>query len=110
MEPENKRIYVEGFRTFAKNVKAPDFVLGGMVITLDEFYSFIDKHTDLLTDYQGKKQLKLQILRGKDGRVNFTVDTWKAKETNPVNESILARAPGPVRSQAQLDNTESLPF
>lgn len=73
---EKEIIKVGGFKTFAKNEKAPDFVLGTLIIDIAEFKEFINANLDLLTEYKGKKQLKCQMLSGKYG-VNINVDTWK---------------------------------
>ena len=74
----SERIFVKGFRTFAKREGSPDFVLGSLLITIDEFKEFINgEGKQYLSDYDGKKQLRLDILEGKDGRVNFQVNTYK---------------------------------
>jgi len=70
------KIYPKGLRTFAKNEKAPSFVLGTLVITPNELTSWIRENESLLSDYNGSKQLKLQILQGDKG-IYFTVDTYK---------------------------------
>lgn len=88
-----EKIYVKGFRTFAKSDKAPDFVLGSLVITPREFVDWIKENKELLTDYKGAKQLKVQILQGKES-INFVVDTYKPtpntgeKDFEPKKEEI----------------------
>jgi hypothetical protein len=72
------KIYPKGMRTFAKNANAPQFVLGTLVITPKELVDWIKENDRLLTDYNGTKQLKLQILNGDKG-IYFTVDTFKSK-------------------------------
>ena len=71
-----EKIYVKGLRTFAKNEKAPDFVLGTLIITPNELVQWLKENEQYLTDYKGTKQLKCQILNGDKG-IYFTVDTWK---------------------------------
>jgi hypothetical protein len=73
-----EKIYPKGLRTFKKNENAPSFVLGTLVITPDQLNAWIIDNQHLLTDYNGEKQLKLQILNGDKG-VYFTVDTFKPK-------------------------------
>jgi len=73
------KIYPKGIVTFAKNEKAPDFVLGTMVITPNDFMEWIKENKSLLTDYNGKSQIRLQILNGNKG-VYLTVDTFKLTE------------------------------
>lgn len=75
-----EKIYPKGFRTFAPREGAPDFVLGDLLITLtgeNGFYEFLKNNPDLLSEYQGEQQIKLNIVKTRDGRVNFTVNTWK---------------------------------
>jgi hypothetical protein len=76
---ENKKIYPEGIRTFKPHEKAPDFVLGSMIITLNDLIKFCKDNPDLLTEYKGNKQLKCKLLNGKYG-VNIEVDTWKPEK------------------------------
>jgi len=80
----SETIYPKGIRTFAKNEKSPDFVLGTVIISLKEFYDWIKDNPQLLTDYNGANQLKLQCLKKKDGGITFTVDTYKPKEKPPI--------------------------
>jgi hypothetical protein len=83
------KIYVDGFRGFKKHDKAPDFVLGTLIITLKEFGEFLKKKEiePFFTEYEGKKQLKISVLRSKDGGLSFQVDQYKkeAKEEDPFN-------------------------
>jgi hypothetical protein len=100
-----EKIYIKGINTFEKNAKAPDFVLGNGVITIDDFKEFINSNQQHLTEYQGKKQLRFQITMGKDNKVKFTVDTYKpTAKTEPtaqqnVNEDMGTKLP-----------TDGLPF
>ena len=75
------KIYPKGLRTFAKNEKAPAFVLGTLVITPNELIEWVNQNSNLLTDYNGSKQLKCQILQGDKG-IYFTVDTYKGTPSN----------------------------
>lgn len=70
------KIYPKGIRCFPKHEKQPEFVLGAMVISVNEFQKFINENQNLLTDYNGESQLKLQILNGSKG-IYLTVDTYK---------------------------------
>lgn len=78
----SEKIYPKGIMCFPKHDKAPEFVLGSCVITIADFKDFVNQNQQLLTDYQGKKQLRLQILNGQKG-IYFQVDTYKpeAKQT-----------------------------
>jgi hypothetical protein len=73
-----EKVFVKGFRTFAKRDNAPDFVLGTLVITVDDFSDFITgEGAKYLTQYNEKDQLRIDITQGKDGRLVFAIDTWK---------------------------------
>jgi len=72
--------YINGIVTFPKNEKAPDFVIGGGVINIDDFKEFINENKEKLTDYKGKKQLKFQMLKSDKGNVNFVLDEYKKRE------------------------------
>ncbi len=79
----NEKIYAEGLRTFAKHDKAPDFVLGTLIITPNDLFAWCKANEQYLTEYEGKKQLRLQMTRSDKGKVNITVDTWKPGEKAP---------------------------
>lgn len=75
-QTQNNRPLPEGVRFFNRHQNAPDFVLASLVITLDELYNFAKNNPQLLADYQGKKQIKLQVLRSKEGKIYSVVDTY----------------------------------
>lgn len=75
-----EKIYPKGLITFARNDKAPDFVLGTLIITLDDLFAWYKDNPQHNSDYNGKKQIKMQILKGKDGRINLPLDTFKPKQ------------------------------
>lgn len=99
-----EKIYVKGFRTFPKRDGAPDFVLGQLVINLREFSDWvagkdIQAH---YTEYDGKKQLRCDILEGDKG-IYFTVNTFKPEEKKEEKPSESKR-PEPE------DDGSGLPF
>ena len=97
------QILPEGIRFFPKHERAPDFVLGTMVVTLDDLAKFFNDRKDLLTEYNGKKQLKLQLLKSREGKLYSAVDTFKPQ----------AREGGSDfnnRSTVAPDVSDSLPF
>jgi len=98
------KIYVEGFRSFLPHQKAPDFVLGELVISIDEFKNFINNNQNLLSEYKGKKQLKAQVLKGINGTLNFVVNDFKPQPKEPTHPVMQGSA-------SSLDDGESpLPF
>ena len=86
-----EQILPQGIRFFPKNDKAPDFVLGTLVVTLDDLTQFFQDRSDLLTEYNNKKQLKLQLLRSKEGKLYAAVDTFKPqpKDTAPQQAAVV---------------------
>lgn len=71
-----EKIYPEGIKTFAPRDGAPDFVKGAMVITPNDLVAWLHNNKELMSDYNDKKQLRLDILEGDKG-LYLTVNTWK---------------------------------
>jgi hypothetical protein len=71
---------LKGIRLFQPKPSQPDFVLASGVITLNELVTFAKENPQLLTEYNGEKQLRIQLLKSKDGKPYMTVDTWKPTE------------------------------
>jgi len=93
-------IYPKGIIIFKKNENAPDFVKGSMVITVNELVKFCKENADLLTEYNGQKQLKCQLLDGNNG-LYLKVDTWKPnQQQNQSNATIINES----------NESEDLPF
>lgn len=82
---------LEGIRFFDKKDNQPDFVIGAGVITLDDIFAFSKSNPDLITEYQGKKQIKFQLLRSKAGNLYAKVDTWKPAD-QPATTNVDAPA------------------
>jgi hypothetical protein len=91
-----EQILMKGIRLFAPKTSQPDFVLASGVITLNELVSFAKENPQLLTEYNGEKQLRIQLLKSKDGKPYMTVDTWKPEQ--------------PLANPAPTEPTEDLPF
>lgn len=90
----------EGLRFFNKKENQPDFVIGSLVITMNDLFAFCKAHPELITEYQGKKQLKLQVLKSGKGNLYAKVDTWK-----PAEQPTQASMPAP-----ELPDNGDLPF
>ncbi len=78
-------IFPEGIRVFSPHAKAKDFVKGSLVITPNDLFKWLKANENLLTEYEGKKQLKLQILEGKKG-LYVAVDTYRKEEKSLVKD------------------------
>jgi len=97
-------IYPKGIRTFNKNEKAPDFVLGSVIISLKEFGDWVKENPQLLTDYNGANQLRLQVLKKKDGGITLTVDTFKPeKKAEPKQSNTFTK-------EVDNDSLNDMPF
>lgn len=99
---QNKSTLVEGIRIFDRNANTPDFVIANMVITLQEFREFVNNNQEHLTKYDGKDQLRIQLLRSKAGKLYCSVDTYKKDQ--PATQSVQKPEPKPV------DVADDLPF
>ena len=93
------QILPQGIRFFNKKPTHPDFVIGSLVITLDDLQAFCIDKPDLMSEYNGKKQLRLQVLKSKDGNLYASVDTWKPAETT-----------GSLPAAKKVESTDDLPF
>ncbi len=72
------KVFVKGIRSFKPNEKAPDFVLGTVIITPNELFAWLKAEgAEHLTEYKDTKQLKLQVTKSRAGDLMFTVDTFK---------------------------------
>lgn len=78
----NEKIYPKGIMCFKKHEKAPDFVIGTVVITPRDLIDWLKTNEKYLTDYNGAKQLKLQMLSGTKGPY-MVVDDYKANASEP---------------------------
>jgi len=96
------QILPKGLRFFNKKDSQPDFVIGAMVITMNELYEFCKSNPELVTEYNGQKQLKLQVLKSGAGNLYAAVDTFKP---TPQAASPTVNKPAPV-----LPEIGDLPF
>ena len=55
------KIYPKGIICFSKRNGAPDYVIGDMVIDLDDLRAWLKDNPQHITEYNGKKQLKLNM-------------------------------------------------
>lgn len=77
-----EKVFAKGIRTFAKKDSQPDFVLGEMVITPNELFTWLKgEGAQYLTEYKDTKQLKLQVTKNRDGGLMLAVNTYKPQQT-----------------------------
>jgi hypothetical protein len=83
-----EKIKASFIRVFKRSEKMPDFVLGNLVINVDEFATFV-KEGKYITEYKDKdgkvsRQVKMQLLKSKEGDLYFNIDTYvKSESDNP---------------------------
>lgn len=78
------KIYPKGIMTFGARDNAPEFVLGTMIVTIDDLKGFFEEQKQHISQYNGKDQLKFNMLKGDKG-VYLVLDTYKA-ERAPVGD------------------------
>ena len=79
------QILPKGVRMFNKHQNAPDFVVGSLVITPNDLVAWLKEQPGLMTDYNGAKQIRLQVLKSKEGNLYCAVDTYKKDAGAPVH-------------------------
>ena len=82
MSEKKEKVYPRGIITFSPKKGCPDFVKGSIIIDIDEFNTFVLNNESLLKEYNGKKQLQLQLLEGNKG-LYTVVDTYQKEDDNP---------------------------
>ncbi len=93
---------LNGVMLFKPKDTAPDFVLASGVITPDDLMAFVIDNPDMMTEYNGKKQLRIQVLRSKEGKPYIAVDTWKPNAEGA--------APQTGMGAPELPDDSKLPF
>lgn len=73
-----KKVYPKGLRVFPARSGAPEWVRGSVVITPNELFTWLKENPNYLTEYKEQKQLKLDLLEGKDG-LYLAVNTFQGK-------------------------------
>jgi hypothetical protein len=99
--PAQQQKTLAPIRLFPAHPNAPDFVLASGVIGLDEFFGFVQANPHLLSDYQGKAQLKFQILRSKEGKLYTQVDEYRPAPQPAAPQQWGGHAASPVAAPAQ---------
>lgn len=74
-----EKIFPDGVRAFKPRNGAPDFVKGSIVISPRKLVDWLKANPEFLSEYEGEKQLKLDLMDGTKG-FYLSVNTYK-KET-----------------------------
>jgi hypothetical protein len=81
------KVLPKGIRFFNPHDNAPDFVIASLVITPNDLVSFLKENPQLLSDYNGNKQIRLQVLKSKEGSIYSVVDTYKKGDAKPQQQA-----------------------
>lgn len=74
------KIYPKGIMVFTPSEAQKKFKTASICITLADFKEWVNgEGSEYLTEYKGKKQLKLDISTRQDGMLQVTVDLYKPK-------------------------------
>ena len=82
------KIFPEGIRVFSPRQGSPDWVKGSIVITLNDLIAWAKANPQYLTEYAGKKQIKLNQLLAKSGKLFLEVDTYKPEDKKEPAEDL----------------------
>ena len=107
-----EQILAKGLRFFDKNAAAPEFVLGTVVITFEEVRAMFNENVEHLTEYNGAKQLRLQMLRSKEGKTYFSVDTYKKGDASnsPYADAVAKANAANAATPTPAEAVDDLPF
>lgn len=105
--------YPKGVKGFPKHEKQPDWVVGKLIIeprTPTDWLS-TEEGRAALKDYNGTKQLTLQISKSKDGKfLNFQVDTYEKGQSNNASSAPAQNNNAASGSQERYVDESDLPF
>lgn len=84
-----EKIYPDGVMCFGPGGKSPDFVLGTVIMTPKALITWFKENAEHLTEYNGNKQYKFQLLSGNKGPY-MVLDTFVPSKSEPedVEESV----------------------
>lgn len=97
------QIFFEGVRVFEPHPNAPEFVKANVVFSLNELFAFAKANPQFHSDYEGKKQMKAQLLESQNGNLYFIVDQFKP-------EAKKAKKATPKTADEVTEPIEDLPF
>jgi len=83
-----EKIYGKGVYGKMPHEKAPDFVLGQLSFKVEDFILFLNEHKN------EKGYVNLDLLKGKDGKINTVLNEWKPEnkqEETPVQSAPVKR-------------------
>lgn len=95
------KIYADGLYGKQPNPKQPDFVVGSISVKVESFIPFLHAHVNQ------KGYVNLQLLKGKEDRLNIVLDTWEPKEKT---DDVPVQSPPVQTKPASKPKDDDLPF
>ena len=92
------KVYASGLFAKKPNPKAPKFVIGTLSFKVADFVFFLKEHEN------EKGYVNVQLLDGKDDRLNAVLDTWKP---DPNKQSKPKEATHPKPDETPKPSQES---
>lgn len=112
-----QKVYPKGIITFNPKDTQPQFVLGTIVISIDQLNDYFkNEGSEYVTEYKGAKQIKLQLTSLKDKRgISLSVDTFKYENKHSEAKENFAKREVVKDGQSDLDwkaedDSSDLPF
>lgn len=99
-----EKVFPKGLRMFKANDGAPSFVVGKLIITPNEFFTWMKENGHLLKDYNGEKQIKFDVLKNDKG-LYLQVDTYEKGQQAEVQQAVVTN-----NSAGTMGGADDLPF
>lgn len=95
--------FIDGLKAFKPK---QDFIKCELIITLNQLVKFCKDNPEILTEYNGEKQIKVQVKESKNGTWYAALNEYKPK----TNENLKAFVGKAVESANNISDNDSLPF
>ena len=92
---ENTKVFADGF-IFKRNENAPEFVIGGISIKVDEAQKFLSSNAN-------KGWVNLDVKQSKSGKYYMGLNTFSPKSKS-------GSEPAPKRDNFKVESGADLPF
>lgn len=104
-----EKVYADGIKMFSAREGAPEFVRGSLLIGIDVLLKWANDNPQYLSDYKGDRQIKMDLLDGKNG-LYLVVNTYKKE--GPLHELATNNSSYFTKKDTLIDNeaSDSLPF
>jgi len=109
---EGNKVFPKGIRVFDKHEKAPDFVLGTVIISKKEIIDWLNGEAgQYMKPYKDDTQIKLQLTKDRSGKPMLSVDTYGFGDNGtPQNQEQSYSAPVDNGNGGGAPPFDDLPF